>query len=871
MKKKRKKLYLIDGSNNFYRSYYAIRGLTTSDGLATNALYGFIQMLRKLLREHKPDAIAVSFDRPARTFRHEIYPEYKADRKPMPDDLSIQLPLVLELLEGYRIRVVSQDGVEADDLLGSLACRARDSGYEVVIATSDKDFFQLVGDGISVYHTGREKMLDADAVEESFGLPPEKVVDVMAIQGDSIDGVPGIPGIGEKGAKDLIREHGSLEAIYANLDAVGKKSHRKKLEEHREIALLSKDLVTLRCDLEPSIDLDSLALTEPDNRKLHELFRRCEFQSLMQETMPDRTLDWTPVIIESPEELGERTAGEKELAIHVSGSPTGEPRIVAFSSDRDQALVVNAGAEGMGKALSSLFESGKRFIAHNIKSAFHLMAKAGWSLPADFEDTMLISYVLRPGQYGHELESIVREKLVRDLIEIPADSPQLELGGDGSESGVRAAADRAESTLELFRSLNGDLENDPSLRSVYETIEKPLVPVLQRMETAGIRVDVDFLSEMSKRFSKRLDELEERIYGEAGEEFNINSPSQLGSILFEKLGYPIIRKTRKTKGYSTAVEVLEELAARGYPIPALILEHRELHKLKSTYIEAFPGMIGPDGRLRTTFNQAVAATGRLSSSEPNLQNIPIRTELGREIRKAFVAEEGHVIMSADYSQIELRLAAHMSGDEDMIDAFRGDIDIHRRTAARMFGIDERLVNSDQRRAAKTINFGVLYGMSAFRVGNELGIPTSEAKAFVQAYFDRYPKIRTMLDATLEEARSTGKVTTMFGRVRYIPEIRNRSFTVRSNAERMATNAPIQGSAADILKIAMIRLDEHLQKSSSRTRMLLTVHDEIVFEVPEEELGAIEKDITRVMESVATLSVPLSVEARWGRSWFEAKQ
>ncbi|HVR44115.1 MAG TPA: DNA polymerase I [Thermoanaerobaculia bacterium] len=878
MTTRRGRLFLIDGSNNLYRSYYAIRGLTTSSGMATNAVYGFIQMLRKLLKEQKPDAVAVAFDLAAPTFRHQQFVDYKKDRKPMPDDLSIQIPLVREAIEGLGIPILEMEEYEADDVIGTLACVGRDVGWDVVIATSDKDFFQLVGEGISFYHTGRDVLYDAKGVEEVFGLPPEKVVDVMALWGDAIDNIPGVPGIGEKSAKALIEQFGSIDEMYARLDEVKKPSQKKALAEHREAAYLSRDLVRIRCDLGLDVDLEALAVREPDRRRLHELFAKLEFHSLLQEYLPQEKLETAReyAIARSAEELLRRLGDpSRAVALHVEPDGTGgELEAATFAVDPGSAVIaplanrLGASAE-MRDAVRRLLASDRPFLAHDVKAEIRKLAAAGWPVPRRFDDTMLASYILQPGAYGHTLEIVARERLRRDVVtrkELFKSISILTLEGPACEY----LGEKAEMAVCLWNELGPQLDADPALRRIYEEIELPLVPVLARMEAYGIRIHVDLLAEMSAEMGAQLARLEAEIHREAGEEFNINSPQQLATILFEKLQYPALKKTQKTRSASTGVEVLRELASHGYAVPRLILEQRELHKLKSTYVDALPQLVAEDGRVHTSFNQAVAATGRLSSSDPNLQNIPVRTEAGRKIRRAFIAEEGQVLLAADYSQIELRVLAHMTEDADLIDAFRRGADIHRATAAKVFNRDERDVTPEQRRASKTINFGVLYGMSAFRLAHELAISQTEAKEFIESYFARYPRIREYLDRTLEEARATGKVTTMFGRVRYIPEIHNRSWTVRGNAERMATNAPIQGTAADLLKMAMIGLDRALSSEAPEAKMLLTVHDEIVLEVPREDVERVETIVRATMEAVHPLAVPLGVETNWGTSWYDAK-
>jgi DNA polymerase-1 len=886
-KSKRPSLFIIDGSNNVYRSYYAIRNLTNSAGFSTNAVYGFVTTLRKLVKDHDPECLAVAFDEGRETARTTQFADYKKDRKPMPDDLVVQIPLVYEVLDGLRIPVIRSVEWEADDFIGSLACSARDRGYDVVIATSDKDFFQLVGDGIRLYHTGRETMYDAKGVEEAFGLPPEKVVDVMAIWGDAIDNIPGVPGIGEKGAKTLIQQFGSLDGVYENLDQIKKAAQRKALEDNRDKAYLSKELARIKCDLDLAIDFETLKRTEPDRPKLHDIFSRLEFASLMQEFLPEAppvpknfriatTADDVRMFVENHDTVTVWLEPE---------TPEGfdTPMAASLSTRASESVLVPiradlGGTPELHDALRELFASDRLFVTYDAKAQSRRLRTLGWPVPSRWDDVMLTSYVINPGLPSHALPNIARDRLKQDISsrkDVQKTAPLFELDHEIGSSRLGAyqqyLGEKSEVIVALRDVLGPELRRDPAILRIYETIELPLFPVLASLEERGIRVDVGLLRSMSKTMGEQIAELEKKIFEEAGTEFNINSPLQLGHVLFEKLQYPVIKKTKTTKSYSTSVEVLEELAAHGFAVPQLILQHRELHKLKGTYVDALPQLVAADGRVHTTFNQAVAATGRLSSSDPNLQNIPIRTQTGREIRKAFIADEGSVLLSADYSQVELRILAHISQDESLIETFRRGADIHRATASKMFNIPEDELTAEQRRGAKVINFGVLYGMSAFRLANELGISGAQAKDWIEAYFNRYPKIQEYLDRTLDEARSTGKVTTLFGRVRYIPEIQNRSFTVRGNAERMATNAPIQGTAADILKMAMIELERRLGEHRSGARMLLTVHDEIVIEAPEPSAADVAGIVKETMENVFPLSVPLAVDAHWGKSWFDAKE
>jgi len=700
---------------------------------------------------------------------------------------------------------------------------------------------------------------------------------VMAIWGDAIDNIPGVPGIGEKGAKTLLREFGSLEGVYENLDQIKRASQKKALEDHRDKAFLSRELARIKCDLDLDVDFDALKRTEPDRAKLHDIFSRLEFASLMQEFLPEAPAAPREYRIAASAEDVRAYAGNDTVAIWVEpDTPEGfdAPMAISLSVRAADSLIVPAESAFMD-ALRELLESDRAFLTYDAKAQSRRLAAADLPVPRRWADVMLMSYVINPGLPSHALPNIARDRLKQDVLarkDVQKTAPLFALDHEIGSSPLgpyqQYLGDKSDVTFALHEVLEPELRRDAALADIYERIEMPLFPVLGRMEERGIRIDVDLLRGMSSTMGAQLADLERRIYEEAGTEFNINSPLQLGHILFEKLNYPVIKKTKTTKSFSTSVEVLEELASHGFAVPQLILQHRELHKLKGTYIDALPQLVGSDGRVHTTFNQAVAATGRLSSSDPNLQNIPIRTQTGREIRKAFVADEGWVLLSADYSQVELRILAHISQDESLIETFRSGADIHRATASGMFNIPPEELTVEQRRAAKTINFGVLYGMSAFRLSNELNISTGEAKAWIDAYFARYPKIQEYLDRTLEEARTTGKVTTLFGRVRYIPEIHNRSFTVRGNAERMATNAPIQGTAADLLKMAMIALDRNLGDAA---RMLLTVHDEIVIEAPEPRAADVAGIVKDTMERIYPLAVPLAVDAHWGRSWYDAKE
>jgi DNA polymerase-1 len=878
----RPRLYLIDGFSNIFRAFYAIRGgLSTSKGEPTNAVFGFVTMLRKLLREDKPELLGVALDVGEKTFRSERFGDYKATRAPMPPDLPAQIERVREVLAAYRIPILEAAKFEADDVLGTLAKQASEAGYDVVLVSADKDLMQLVGPGVFVYHTGREKLYDARAVEEDFGVPPARVPDVLALMGDTVDNVPGVPGIGEKGARQLIREHGSLEALLERTGELSRKAYREGLTAHRDDALLSKELVTIRCDLPIALDTQSLRLEPPDEPALRRLFTELEFFSLADElTAAARQTPKAP-LAEAREAL---SADQWRAAVAGLGAAPalaviggdGAPLGLAAATG-DGVVFADFRRPGLGDAARRsltewLNEPEREIVGHDLKEVLRL-ARCEPPACARLFDLMLASYVLRPALRGHGLDEMALERLDRQAISArEAGWDKGEVPPPGDARLLAYAAERAALVAALAPALRRELDEPASrdLARVYWEIEAPLVPVLVAMEEAGVLVDREFLARMSGEMAGELASLEREIHELAGEPFNINSPQQLGVVLFEKLGYPVLQRTRKTRSYSTGAETLEELAARGYPLPEKLLRYREVQKLKSTYVDALPALVAADGRVHTRYLQAVAATGRLSSVNPNLQNIPVRGGLGQQIRRAFVAPPGAVLLVADYSQIELRVLAHIAGEPALAEAFQAGEDIHRATAARVFGVAPELVTPDQRRAAKVINFGILYGMSAFGLGRNLGIPSGEADRFIKAYLERYPKIRQYMDETLKSAQRDGRVETLFGRVRYLPDIKSKNFALRENARRMAINARVQGTAADLQKKAMIAVDRALRSVHPQARLLLTVHDELVLEAPESEAAAVAELVRREMEGVAELAVPLEAETGWGRTWYDAK-
>ena len=875
----RPRLFLIDGYSNIFRAFYAIRNLSNSRGEPTNAVYGFIQILRKLLREENPELVGVALEG-GRTFRSDKFEEYKANRAPMPEDLQSQLPWIRRVLEAYRIPTLELAGYEADDVLGTLSCRAAEAGYEVVLVSADKDLMQLVEPRVSLYHTGRNKLYGPQEVTEDFGVPPEKVADVLALMGDSIDNIPGVPGIGEKGAKSLIQEYGSLEDLLARAGEISRKTYREGLLQHQEQARLSKELSTIHTDLDVPLDPQALRRDLPDVEALRQVFTELEFFSLVEELGPAGSTVGGDAEIPPAEEA----VSAAVWADHAGRLAGGEVYVAVLGEERPLGLAFAAAGDGpvtyadfrrdgvREAALASLQEwigdARVRLAGHNLKEVLRLCP--GPLCESALFDAMLVSYLLKPSVHGHSLDELALERLRRKpltLKEVGWDKGQEPAVGDSRLAAY--AAERVEIARRMAEAMRRELEAG-SLARVYTEIEAPLVPVLLRMEENGILLDVGYLQEMSGELGSEIAGLEEEIYQQAGERFNLNSPQQLGVILFEKMGLPVLKKTQKTKSYSTGAETLEELSRRGHPIAQLLLRYRELTKLKSTYIDALPALVAADGRVHTRFNQAVAATGRLSSTDPNLQNIPVRTELGQRIRRAFVAPPGHVLLVADYSQIELRLLAHIADEQALIDAFAAGQDIHRATAAVVLGVAPQLVNAEQRRAAKTINFGILYGMSAYGLSQELGISSKEADRFITAYLGQYPGVKHYMDETLESAEREGKVETLYGRVRWLPDIRSKNWGLREGARRMAINARIQGTAADILKLAMIAVDRRLRDEQPGARLLLTVHDELVLEVPEEQAEAVAQIVKAEMEGVADLKVPLVADAGWGKSWYEAK-
>ena len=892
-------LYLIDGSSQMYRAFHApIRTteggfLRNAQGRPTNAVYIFVTMLRKLLNDHKPEYIAASFDLPGRTFRDDIVTDYKANRAPMPDELAEQIPMVHAACEALGVPILTSERYEADDVIGTLTAKAVGAGLDVAIVTSDKDFYQLVSDRVRVFNPREEgTWYDAAGVKEKFGVAPEQVVDVLALMGDSVDNIKGVPGIGEKGALELVGKYGSLDNLLAHTSELTPK-RRETLNANVDAAHQSRDLARIRTDVPVPFELDTLKYTGASRDRCFQIFNDVGFRTLVAEYAPTAaTTTRAYRIVNTPEDLATLAtslAAAGRFAMGVlpdrSGPATTSTVVgLAFSTAAHEGDYMPVGHRALGNvgsvpletALNALREvlenPAVTKVGHDLKFDAVVLAAHGVVLAGLDLDTMIASYLLDATRSAHGIEDLAIEHLgYKALTEediCGKGAKSVSLADVPVEAAVDFAAERADLAGQLSPMFVNLLQKE-ALADVYRTLELPLVPVLIAVELAGVRIDVPALAAQSQQLEQELTRRTAEIFQTAGGEFNINSPKQLADVLFEKLQLPVLKRTGTSKAPSTASDVLEELA-QSHDLPRQILQWRELMKLKGTYIDALPQLVNPrTGRVHTSFNQAVAATGRLSSSDPNLQNIPIRTELGRSIRKAFIAEPEHLLISADYSQIEHRVLAHLAGDETLIEAFRNGEDIHDQTAAKIFGSESGRDQHELRSLAKMVNYALLYGKTAFTLSKDIGVTPQVAQAFIDAYFAGFPRVRTFIDKTLEDARVTGIVNTMYGRRRLVPELTSKNGQVRAAAERAAVNMPIQGTAADIMKRAMI--DVHAALTPHRdTRMILTVHDELVFEVPEakaEEMAALVRD---KMQTAAKLDVPLTVDVGIGANWKDAK-
>jgi DNA polymerase-1 len=884
------RIYLIDGSSYIYRAYFAIRQLSNSKGVATNAVFGFTNMLLKVMREENPDHLAVIFDAKGPSFRKEIYPEYKANRSAMPEDLRPQIPLIKEVVRAFNMPALELAGYEADDIIATLARRFAGRGMAVTVVTGDKDLMQIVGEQVRLLDTMKDRATGLSEVAARFGGTPDKVVEVQALAGDSSDNVPGVPGIGEKTARELIAKFGTLENLLDNIDQVSGKKRQENLRQYGEQARLSKQLVRLVDDLPLEVDYDNFAISEPNREALTDLFKKLEFHKLLQEFSSDERADgqnYRAVLTETQlDELVEALKKAGRFAFDTETTSLEAVRAdlvgISFATQPKDGWYIPLGHRYLGapdqldrslvleKLRPLLADPQLAKIAQNAKYDMLVLRRAGVEVAGLGCDTMLASYLANPGAKSHGLDSLASELLGYRTISY------AEMTGKGKnrigfeevavEKAVVYATEDADITLRLADKLEPLLVEKEQER-LFREVELPLVTVLTDMEWHGVRIDANFLRDLSADMKTRLAALEEEIHDLAGRSFNVASPKQLGEVLFEHLKLPRGKKTKT--GWSTDVEVLTSLA-EDHEIAARVLDFRSIAKLKSTYCDALPKLIHPDtGRIHTSFNQAVTATGRLSSSDPNLQNIPIRTEEGRRIREAFVPAEGSVLLAADYSQVELRILAHMADEPALKESFARGEDIHARTASEIFGVFLDMVTPEMRRQAKTINFGVLYGMSAFGLAKSLGIGRKEAQIYIDNYFARYPKVLEFMEAKKAEARDNLYVTTLMERRCAVPEIVSKNKAVRGYAERNAINYPIQGSAADIIKMAMVRIHEQLKVQKLSTRMVLQVHDELVFDVPITETEKVEALVRREMEQAFILDVPLLVDMGVGANWCEA--
>ena len=891
MERKDKTLFLIDGSAYIHRAYHAIRGLSNSKGLPTNAVFGFSRMLVKLMEEQTPEYAAMVFDAKGPTFRHKIYKEYKANRPPMPEDMSVQIPYIKDITAGFNFSVIEMTGYEADDLIGTLAYIAEEAGFSVIMVTGDKDFLQLVTVNSIIWDPMKDMKIDVDVVRETYGIEPHQMIDVMGLSGDTSDNIPGVPGIGQKTALSLIQNFGSMEQLYEQVDKITKKKQHENLVKYKDQAFLSRELVKIDTRVPLQFDLQDFELKGPDNDRLSELFKELEFRQL-QQTLPGKKdlSNKNYQSIQSLNALNDLIASLKSSEIFALDTETTskDPMKAAivglsFSIKPDEAFYIPCAHDypdvpeqldlrDVLKLLKPVLENAEiKKIGQNIKYDWMVLARHGINLDGVMSDTMVASYLINPSKRAHGLDQIALDFLDHKTISYK------EVTGKGKkitgfsevplERAVPYACEDADITLMAYNVLMPKI-NEMDLVELFQKVEMPLIPVLMKMEMTGIFVDKDRLNLLSKSFEHQLDELEKRIYSVAGEEFNIKSSQQLGKILFEKLELPVQKKTKKKTGYSTDVDVLTALASL-HELPAMILRHRTLAKLKSTYADALIDLINPEtGRIHTSYNQTVTATGRLSSSDPNLQNIPVRTEEGREIRRAFVPKKGWHMVSADYSQIELRILAHYSEDQILIKAFMDDEDIHTRTANEVFQVFPSFITSELRRHAKIINFGIIYGMSPFGLSKELGISHKMAKSYIDNYFARYKGVKQFIDRAIKDVKESKQTSTLLGRIRFLPDINSSNRNLRQFAERTAINTPIQGTAADLIKLAMIKVDAAFTERGFQSVMLLSVHDELIFEVPPDELDEAKNLIREIMEGIWDLRVPLKVNVGYGENWAE---
>jgi DNA polymerase-1 len=899
--KQNQRLILVDGSSYLYRAFHAMPSLTNSTGQPTGAIYGVINMLRRLLKEFQPEHMAVVFDAKGKTFRNDLYPQYKANRPPMPDELREQIAPLHALVEAMGLPMLIIDNVEADDVIGTLAEQATKIGMDCLISTGDKDMAQLVNQHVSLMNTMDNSTLDVPGVEEKFGVPPNRIIDYLTLMGDSVDNIPGVPKVGPKTAVKWLALYGSLDEVMANAGEI-KGKVGENLRESLDMLPLSYELATIKCDVALDTSPDKLTIKPADQEQLIKLFGELEFKTWLADLLSDEKIDGPAEegvrattahydIVQDKDEFDSWLKKLHKADLFAFDTETTSLEYmqaqivgVSFAFEAGEAAYVPVahhdleGGDQLDRdyvleQLRPLLEDPNQAkVGQNLKYDMSVLANYGITLRGIAYDTMLESYVLDSTATRHDMDSLALKYLNHKTIhyEDVAGKGVKQISFDQVPIAIAGpyAAEDADITLQLHQHLWPKLEKEARLKALFGDIEMPLAPVLSRMERNGVLIDATMLAMQSNELAKRMADIQAEAFAVAGEEFNLSSPKQIQVILFEKMGLPILKKTPKGAP-STAEEVLLELA-HDYPLPRLILDYRSMSKLKSTYTDKLPQRIDAGtGRVHTSYHQAVASTGRLSSSDPNLQNIPIRSEEGRRIRQAFIAPPGHKLLAADYSQIELRIMAHLSGDEGLLTAFAAGQDIHRATAAEVFGLPLEQVSTDQRRSAKAINFGLIYGMSAFGLARQLSITRHAAQEYIDLYFARYPGVQAFMDRTREQAREQGYVETVYGRRLYLPDINHRNGQRRQYAERTAINAPMQGTAADIIKRAMIAVDDWIESTRPGVTLIMQVHDELVFEIREDQLEIAKAEIDRLMTEVANLKVPLVVDTGIGNNWDEA--
>ena len=877
-----KKFMIIDGSSLIFRAFYAIRNLTTKDGIFTNGVYGFLNMYYKVVDKYEPDHICVVFDRSAPTFRHEDYEAYKGNRDKAPSELSSQFGILKDVLNSMNVKFEEQDGYEADDIAGTLAKKAQDDGYDVLLVTGDRDYLQLVDKNIEVLLTKKGisdvEEYDEKAIEEKYELTPKELIDVKGLMGDNSDNIPGVPGVGEKTALKLVREYGSVENVYENLDKISGKALKKNLEENETLAYLSKKLGTIFLDVPMDTNIDNYVIKEANTEELKEKFEKLEFTTFLKNLPGEEIVyednfhyefvDSTDVIISAIK--------DSDFIFHLfydgDNYIYSKPEYLSVKIiGKEEVYISKIDSESMLLDFKEILEDENiRKLSYDFKSDIYYMMKNGIDFKAPYEDLTLAEYLIEPSSSKYEIDKAARNYLSRDLQSVE------EIFGKGKKKKKLEEVDREilGNYIGMYMSVTEDLRNslieileERQMHELYYGVELPLLKVLASMEVEGFKVDSKYLEELGKKFDEELSELEELIYEDAGGEFNINSPKQLGVILFEKLELPVIKKTKT--GYSTDAEVLDKLTG-SHEIIERILRYRTIKKLSSTYIEGLLKLIGEDGRIHSTFNQTIAVTGRISSIDPNLQNIPIRTEEGRLIRKAFVSNDNCKLVDADYSQIELRVLAHLADDDVMLQAFKDNIDIHTKTASEVFHVDLDKVSSLERSNAKAVNFGIVYGIGDYSLSQDLKITRKEAKEYIDNYLNTYKGIKDYMENIVEVGKEQGYVETIMHRRRYIPELNSKNFNIRGFGERVALNMPIQGSAADIIKIAMVKVYDELKNRGYKSRLILQVHDELIIETYEEELEDVSNLLKDIMENAVKLNVELKVDINIGDSWYESK-